>query len=89
MKSLVGNLSWTCPLIDHLVHSRTLGSGEEFTDVFRKRYGEIEYEWGIVGGSTDFVGLASRFPVDANVDCFFSQGNVSYRMCALLPSLLC
>lgn len=39
------------------------GLGEEFADVFRKRYGEIDYEWGIAGASTDFVRFASRFPL--------------------------
>ncbi|KAH0831179.1 hypothetical protein J3R83DRAFT_13756 [Lanmaoa asiatica] len=31
------------------------GLGEEFANVFRKRYGDIDYEWGIAGASTDFV----------------------------------
>jgi len=30
-------------------------SGGELADVVRKRYGDIDYEWGISGGSTNFV----------------------------------
>ncbi|KAG8216048.1 hypothetical protein J3R82DRAFT_8047 [Butyriboletus roseoflavus] len=47
-------------LRNELVQNKALG--EEFADVFRKRYGEIDYEWGIAGASTDFVRFASRFP---------------------------
>ena len=59
IKSSVDTFFSMCPLIDHsyLSHSRTLGLGEEFADVFSKRYGEMDYEWGIAGASTDFVRL--------------------------------
>ena len=30
-------------------------SGGELADVVRKRYGDIDYEWGISSASTDFV----------------------------------
>ena len=30
-------------------------SGGELADVVRKRYGDIDYEWGIASASTDFV----------------------------------
>lgn len=46
--------SLICPPVSH---SRLLELGEELADVFRKRYGQIDYEWGIAGASTDFVCL--------------------------------
>ncbi|EIW75878.1 hypothetical protein CONPUDRAFT_93157 [Coniophora puteana RWD-64-598 SS2] len=36
--------------------------GEELRDVVRKRYGDIDYEWGISSASTDFVNLPSLHP---------------------------
>ncbi|KAH0831180.1 hypothetical protein J3R83DRAFT_13757 [Lanmaoa asiatica] len=38
---------------NELVQNKTLGA--ELADVVRKRYGDIDYEWGISGASTDFV----------------------------------
>jgi len=45
---------------NELVQNQALG--EEFADVFRKRYGEIDYEWGIAGASTDFGNVSYLMP---------------------------
>ncbi|KAI9460666.1 hypothetical protein HD554DRAFT_1568862 [Boletus coccyginus] len=47
-------------VLNEIVQNPVLG--EEFADVFRKRYGEIDYEWGIVGASTDFGNVSYRMP---------------------------
>ncbi|KAG9307957.1 hypothetical protein JVU11DRAFT_12763 [Chiua virens] len=45
---------------NELVQNKALG--EEFTDIFRKRYGDIDYEWGIAGASTDFGNVSYLMP---------------------------
>ncbi|KAF8452522.1 hypothetical protein L210DRAFT_3639026 [Boletus edulis BED1] len=45
---------------NELVQDKVLG--EEFADVFRKRYGEIDYEYGIAGASTDFGNVSYLMP---------------------------
>lgn len=82
------NLSRTKPLVNNLLltdvslmaHGSSLPAapGEEFADVFRKRYGGIDYEWGIIGASTDFVGFHSCFTLNPVVTAL-SKGNVTYR----------
>lgn len=41
--------------VSPLYLTNTLVSGGELADVVRKRYGDIDYEWGISSASTDFV----------------------------------
>jgi len=49
-----------------------LGLGEEFADAFRKRYGVVDYEWGTVGASTDFVGPHHVYALTQMLmGCFF------------------
>lgn len=39
-----------------VIHPRIL-PGDELSDVVRKKYGVIDYEYGISGASTDFVSV--------------------------------
>ncbi|KAI9460664.1 hypothetical protein HD554DRAFT_1567991 [Boletus coccyginus] len=43
-----------------LVQNKALGG--ELADVVRKRYGDIDYEWGISGGSTNFGNITHLMP---------------------------
>ncbi|KAN0094687.1 hypothetical protein V8E55_002974 [Tylopilus felleus] len=45
---------------NELVQNEVLG--EEFADVFGKRYGQIDYEWGIASASTDFGNVSYLMP---------------------------
>ncbi|KAF9224770.1 hypothetical protein BS17DRAFT_48559 [Gyrodon lividus] len=45
---------------NELVQNKALG--EELVDVVRKRYGDIDYEWGIASASTDFGNISYLMP---------------------------
>jgi len=44
--------------------TKTKHAGDEVANVVRSRYGSIDYEWGISGASTDFVGSPALLQSD-------------------------
>lgn len=52
-------------------------SGGELADVVRKRYGDIDYEWGISSASTDFVSC-TRIAWVTNLSVFTGKYHLLY-----------
>lgn len=53
--------SLVCLLDGNLVISPRFRTGDELSNVVRKKYGVIDYEYGISGASTDFVSMLVKY----------------------------
>ena len=66
----------------------TVVPGEELADVVLKRYGAIDYEWGISKASTDFVSqLKCHAATKLNLQTSTGQYHLLY-VCFLCPRVL-